>query len=161
MNVNDLRNKFFKEYGEKTYDGFLDPHENTQFKALYVEWLEDLYLKNQENIQNLVDVKNSDIFQITVVEKNHWEGETFNYILHVTEDEYNKIKKYCDNISGKVPATYSVLENTKYTMEEVKELDAKSKNGYMDEYAFYKLPEKVDFCSDTVFYKSGVLIKIK
>lgn len=101
--------------------------------------------------------------QITIREKCHWEGETFNYILEVNEKQLEDIKQYAKEANdGKIPSNYWVLES-EYTKEQVEELNEKSRNGYMSEYQFCSLPEgwSMETAGDQDFYKMGVLKNIK
>lgn len=98
--------------------------------------------------------------QITVKEINDWEGETFNYVLYVTEDQKELIKLKCEMYGDD---TLSVQE-TNYTGEEFKSLDEASGNTYMDYIAFYRLNENAlegwkEFGG--CFYKGVGLEKIK
>jgi len=92
--------------------------------------------------------------QITVTEKNSWEGETFSYILdNITETELKLIKGGLGNVSN-----VKIDENTSFTKEEVEKLNDKSNNTYMARYQFNELKPfvytKTDLnWYDDVFYK--------
>jgi hypothetical protein len=100
--------------------------------------------------------------QITITERNHHEGESFSYILEVSEIMADKIESFCtkSNIAGKIPASYRIDRDTKFTPELIDLLNKQANNGYMNRYDFYGLPKKIDFNDESLFYKSGVLIQI-
>lgn len=75
--------------------------------------------------------------QITVREINSWEGETFNYVIYVTPEEESQIREKCDKYGD---GSLTVQE-TDYTNEEIKKIDAASNNEYMDFIAPYNLNE--------------------
>lgn len=98
--------------------------------------------------------------QITVKERNSWEGETFNYVIYVTPEEESQIREKCEKYGD---GSLTVRE-TNYTDEEIKKMDAASSNGYMDFIAPYKLNrnalknwEEFGDC----FYKGVGLTKLK
>lgn len=98
--------------------------------------------------------------QITVKEKNYWEGEVFNYVIYVTPEEENQIREKCDK-HGDGSLT---VQESNYTDEEIKKMNAASSNGYMDFIAPYELKEnglknweKFGDC----FYKGVGLTKLK
>jgi hypothetical protein len=99
--------------------------------------------------------------QITITERNFHEGETFSYILDVSEEITNKIELFCKNVNGKIPAEYRIDKNTEFTSKQVKLLNEQVNNGYMNRYDFYELPQKIDFDDSTLFYKGGILKKQK
>lgn len=98
--------------------------------------------------------------QVTVKENNSWEGETFNYVIYVTDEELEVLKEKCEEIGD---GSLTVSE-TNYTNEEIKKMDAASNNGYMDFIAPYKLRENAlndweEF--GDCFYKGNGLKKLK
>lgn len=98
--------------------------------------------------------------QITVNERNDWEGETFNYVLLVTPKEENQIREKCTKYGD---GSLTVRE-TNYTDENIKEMNAASNNGYMDFIAPYEL--KKDALKNwkefgLCFYKGVGLTKLK
>ena len=90
--------------------------------------------------------------QITVTERNDWEGETFSYILNIDDDILSKIKKGLKKIPN-----VKIEEDTTYTKESIKKLNKSSSNSYMDRYQFCELKTlptgKFDWYDD-VFYKA-------
>ena len=98
--------------------------------------------------------------QITVKEKNSWEGETFNYVIIVDEAEKKEIIDKCERYGN---GELSVSE-TNYTNDAIKKMDNASSNGYMDFIAPYKLGENsltnwTEF--GDCFYKGNGLTKLK
>jgi hypothetical protein len=96
--------------------------------------------------------------QITVTERNHWENETFSYVLNVDAEMLSKIKKGLGKKSN-----VKIEEDTTYTLESIKVLNDKSSNTYMDRYQFaeIKLPTgKFDWYDD-VFYKAVGLDRVR
>jgi hypothetical protein len=73
--------------------------------------------------------------QITVTERNPWEGETFNYVLYVTEKEKKVIKQ---KIANQQEETLS-LKDSNYDEKTIEEMNLASNNEYMDFFAIYKL----------------------
>lgn len=99
------------------------------------------------------------MIQVTITEKNDWEGETFSYIMEVNAETLSLIKKGLANCSA-----IKVQENTIFTPDEVDKLNAASRNTYMPRFAFYELeplPEKEFNWYDDVFYKGKGLKLIK
>lgn len=98
--------------------------------------------------------------QITVKERNSWEGETFNYVIYVTSEEESQIREKCEKYgNGSLTA-----QETNYTNKEIQKMNAVSNNGYMDFIAPYKLNEKaVENWKKfgDCFYKGVGLIKLK
>ncbi len=89
--------------------------------------------------------------QVTITERNQWEGETFSYILNLNDETILEFKNGLkDNFNVKIE------ENTTYTKELVKELNNKSNNGYMDRYQFVEFEKpNYDFkWYDDVIYKA-------
>jgi hypothetical protein len=100
--------------------------------------------------------------QYTITEDNDWEGELFGYIMYLTPEEAEKIKKKAQEIfDGEETVT---IEETEYTAEDVKKINNASSNSYMDRLGFY------EFASETVlddwkehgslFYKGNGLNEI-
>jgi len=97
--------------------------------------------------------------QITVTERNNWEGETFNYVIYVTPEKENQIREKCNKLGN---GSLTVQE-TNYTDDDIKKMNAASKNGYMDFIAPYKLNDKaIDEWKEfgDCFYKGIGLTKI-
>ena len=98
--------------------------------------------------------------QITVKERNGWEGETFNYVVYITPEEENQIREKCEKYGD---GSLTVQESN-YTDEEIKKMEAISSNEYMDFIAPYEL--NVDALKNweefgDCFYKGVGLTKLK
>lgn len=98
--------------------------------------------------------------QITVKERNSWEGETFNYVIYVTPEEEIQIREKCEKYGD---GSLTVHE-TNYSDEEIRKMDAASSNRYMDFIAPYELNENAlknwkEF--GNCFYKGVGLTKLK
>lgn len=102
--------------------------------------------------------------QITVKERNDWEGETWNYILDVEPEVVDIIK---NEFRGR--SDIEVYEETEYTQEEIDQLNGRSDNTYMDEYGFYEpltagkllyLKDINGDLYDDVFYKAKGLKRV-
>lgn len=91
--------------------------------------------------------------QITITEKNKWEGETFSYILYLDDETILEFKNGLKNTSN-----VKIEENTAYTVELVDELNKKSNNSYMDRFQFVKFIKptgKFDWYTDVVYKAVG------
>jgi hypothetical protein len=89
--------------------------------------------------------------QVTITERNQWEGETFSYILNLDDETILEFKNGLkDNSNVKIE------EDTNYTKEQIKELNNRSNNSYMDRYQFVEFEKpKYDFkWYDDVVYKA-------
>jgi len=98
--------------------------------------------------------------QITVKERNNWEGETFNYVIYVTPEEESQIREKCEEYGD---GSLTVQESN-YTDEDIKKMDAASNNGYMHFIAPYKLNDNaVENWEEfgDCFYKGVGLTKLK
>lgn len=73
--------------------------------------------------------------QITVTENNNWEGETFNYVLLVTEEQESIIREKANKYGD---GTLQVKE-TNYTEDDIKKMNSASSNSYMKFIDFYKI----------------------
>lgn len=96
--------------------------------------------------------------QVTITEENDNEGETFNYILDVTEIQFQRLYEAFKNDD------FFTIEKSNYDLDVVKQLNKQSKNSYMNEYGFYDLPENFDFDNFEIyeiFYKANKLIQKK
>ena len=97
--------------------------------------------------------------QYTVKENNDHEGETFNYVLDLTEDEAKIIAEKCEKLGDE---SLSIKE-TNYTEEQINEIDNLSNNEYM---AFIRKYELEDDALENweeygdCFYKGTGLTKI-
>ena len=99
--------------------------------------------------------------QYEITEENDWEGETFGYILNLTDEQYQIIKSRFEEDDDFECCS---IEPSNYTLEDVKLVNKKSKNGYMDRLCFYKLKEDLDLvnCEYGDFpYKGNGMTKIK
>ena len=97
--------------------------------------------------------------QYTVTEENDHEGETFNYVLELTEREAAVIEMKCKMYGDE---TLSISE-TNYTQEDINKIDDLSNNSYMSFIAKYELDN--DALGDweeygDCFYKGCGLTKI-
>lgn len=73
--------------------------------------------------------------QFTVKERNDWEGETFNYVIDITEDEAKEVADKCKQFGD---GSLSIKQ-TDYTNEDIKKMNEDSSNCYMDFIARYEL----------------------
>lgn len=98
--------------------------------------------------------------QYTVKERNEWEGETFNYVLLLTEDELKIVTEKCEKFGD---GSLSVKE-TNHSDEDIKKMNDASDNSYMSFISAYKLKpgalENWDEFGDC-FYKGNGLEKLK
>lgn len=88
--------------------------------------------------------------QVTVTEKNNWEGETFGYILEVEQETLDLLSKsFEDN-------KFVTVEETNHTPEDVEKINAHSRNTYMKRLGYYSLPDKLpkEDLYESVFYKA-------
>lgn len=95
--------------------------------------------------------------QITVTEENNWEGETFSYVMEVTEQMADAIEDFV-----KPDDSMKFERNTSYTKESIAEINKHSNNSYLQRIGFYEFEnEEVEkklltrTCGehDTFFYK--------
>lgn len=103
--------------------------------------------------------------QITVTENNDWEGETFSYVMEVTEQMADAIEEFV-----KPDESMKFERNTTYTNESIAEINKHSDNSYLRRIGFYEFdnPEVekrllTRTCGehDNFFYKSVGLKKLK
>ena len=73
--------------------------------------------------------------QYKVKENNDHEGETFNYVLDLTEEEAKIIAEKCEKLGDE---SLSISENN-YTQEQIDEINNLSNNSYMPFIARYEL----------------------
>lgn len=98
--------------------------------------------------------------QYTVNENNGHEGETFNYVLDLTEDEVKIIKEKIDELDDEY--SLSIFE-TNFTQEQIDEINILSNNSYMNFIARYELePDALENWVEygDCFYKGIGLTKI-
>lgn len=74
-------------------------------------------------------------YQYTVTEDNNWEGETYRYIIEVTQAQSNIIQQKCE-LLGEGCLT---IKQTSYNANDVNRLNEVHRNGYMDYIGFYKI----------------------
>ena len=92
--------------------------------------------------------------QLIVTDSNSWEREKFSYIFN------NPSQEFIDFVvdASKYDSHMSVKLGTRYSTYNVKELNSKSRNSYMNRYGFYKEP-KIESINpengyDELFYKA-------
>ena len=73
--------------------------------------------------------------QYTITEENDWEGETFSYVMDLTDEEFN----YINDRIGSIDALS--IEPTTHTKESVKIINDHSDNSYKDRINFYKFKD--------------------
>ena len=99
--------------------------------------------------------------QYEIEERNDWEGETFSYIVELTEEQFNKIQKLFEGDEFEEVCSISECD---YTKEQVDLINDKSSNSYMDRIAFYKLDPETDLENSEYNdfpYKGNGLIRIR
>ena len=89
--------------------------------------------------------------QVTITERNQWEGETFSYILNLDDETILEFKN-----GLKDSPNVKIEEDTNYTKEQVKELNNRSNNSYMSRFQFVEFEKpNYDFkWYDDVVYKA-------
>lgn len=75
--------------------------------------------------------------QFTVKEENQWEGETFNYVLMLTEDELDCIKTKIEDL-GEGNLT---IKSSSWSCDDVFKMNRMSSNCYMAFIGFYELKD--------------------
>ena len=99
--------------------------------------------------------------QYTITEHNDWEGESFSYIMLLTEEQADIIKRQI-NVGLEEELE---IEETSYTQEDVEKINKASENTYMDRIGFYKFREwaSLDNWEEGVgvFYKAVGLERVK
>lgn len=81
--------------------------------------------------------------QYTITEENDWEGETFGYIMDLTDDEVALITK------GLTESEFHSIEQSSHTPEDVALVNKHSDNSYMPRLGFYEFKEPlVDMIAD-------------
>ena len=96
--------------------------------------------------------------QVTITERNQWEGETFSYILNLDDETILEFKNGLKDQSN-----VKIEEDTTYTKELVKELNNKSSNGYMCRYQFveFKKPDYDFKWYEDVVYKAVGFARVR
>lgn len=69
--------------------------------------------------------------QYTITEENDWEGETFGYIMDLTDDEVALIT------NGLAESEFHSIEPSNYTPEQAALVNKHDTNGYMPRLGFY------------------------
>lgn len=93
--------------------------------------------------------------QVTITERNEWEGETFSYILNLDDETILEFKKGLQDHSN-----VKIEENTNYTKELVENLNNGSNNNYMDRFQFvvFEKPNyDFDWYEDIVYKAVGFI----
>lgn len=96
--------------------------------------------------------------QVTITDRNAWEGESFSFVMELDPETAWQIKK--DAVSP-----LKVELDTTYTQKEIDLINDSSHNGYMDRIGFYEFREDFktferDIYMD-LFYKGVGLINLK
>lgn len=122
------------------------------------------------NIKNVNDlIANASLFfpqqrdgllQFTVTEGNEWEGETYGYIIFITQNQADFIQ---DKINQFDIGHYLDIKQTNYSLYDVSVINKHSSNSYMSRLAFYEFFEEETLNNwkeqDDVFYK-GTGLKV-
>lgn len=98
--------------------------------------------------------------QYEITEENDNEGETFGYILELTNEQYEVIKTRFEDDEY---VEYCTIEPSEYTQEQTDLINKKSRNRYMDRLGWYELEKDLDLeaCEYWEFpYKGNGMIKI-
>jgi len=101
--------------------------------------------------------------QFTITEKNDWEGETFNYVLMLTDEEVETIQSKFAQYEDEFEDDAFEINETSYSIDDIQKMNQVNKNSYMKFIGFYKLKSyalanwDVDF---NPFYKGVGLIEI-
>jgi hypothetical protein len=153
MNQFELKSKFTKEFFEEfQFDAeFRSMFEFMSRGLTPYEAIEHLCKSKKElfrSLERAIENKPTKIIvtterfeqlkmkkQITVEERNDWENETFNYVIHVTPEEEIEIREKSDRLGG---GSLTVQE-TNYTDKEIEKMESESSNGYMSLIAPYEL----------------------
>lgn len=98
-------------------------------------------------------------------ERNEWEGETWNFLISMTEEQYIEFEKILENAKNECEENgadfpYSIKKK-EYTLEQAKILaEAHSDDGYMPKYQYIgclrELPDIVFIQDDDCLYKGGI-----
>lgn len=91
--------------------------------------------------------------QYTITEYNDWEGETFGYILMLTDSEYDIIAKAFEDSES------FEIKPSEYTYEQVDMINKHSSNSYMSRLQFVRLSDDVNLSEidEETFYKRNNL----
>lgn len=80
--------------------------------------------------------------QYEITEENDWEGETFGYIVMLTEKQAKQIEQRFEEIND--GEEILSIEESNYDQKTVDLINKKSKNSYMNRLGFYTLNPTVD-----------------
>lgn len=97
--------------------------------------------------------------QYTITENNEWEGETFNYVIDLTEDDVDKIRQKIEHFE----IDSLTIRKTDFTVEQIRTILGMSGNSYMDFIGKYELLDGIldNWTNEgDVFYKANGLKKI-
>ena len=94
--------------------------------------------------------------QVRIIEHNDNEGESFSYVLEVSNETSEKLVEIFDEFESD---EWEIETNTNYTLEKVNELNKHVDNNYMDYIGFYAIPEGAELSED-IFYKGNGLIEL-
>lgn len=97
------------------------------------------------------------MIQVRVIEQNDNEGETFSYVLNVTQERAEQLRVVFEDLQDD---GWEIEINTSYTPELIETLNKHVDNNYMDYIGFYKIPDDQVFISEDTFYKGSGLEKI-
>lgn len=89
--------------------------------------------------------------QYEITEDNDWEGETFGYILTLTDEQFEKIKTGFEIINEDEGYDKVTIEPCDYSQEQIDLINKKSRNRYMDRVNYYELNEN-EFNLDSFEY---------
>jgi hypothetical protein len=74
--------------------------------------------------------------QYTITEENYNEGETFWYIVYLTNEEYNE---YLNLLSTEDCCLTYIIEESNYTLKEITMINKHSDNTYMERLSIRKV----------------------
>lgn len=98
--------------------------------------------------------------QYVITEKNQWEGETFKYVLYLSDDEVKLIEQKMEEYGRGALS----IEPSDFDDGQIRDLNKLSDNCYMDFIAAYKLEDSAlaDWKNfGDCFYKGVGLIKLR
>lgn len=78
-----------------------------------------------------------DTKQYTITERNNHEGETFKYVVDLTDEEFETTKSKCQKFGNNTLS----IEITNHIVESIAELNSQVDNGYMNFIAAYELKD--------------------
>lgn len=99
--------------------------------------------------------------QYTITEVNDWEGETFGYIVNITEDTFQRVSDILQEISDSGEAEVSIASSS-YTPEQVELVNNHSSNTYMERLGFYEITNSLTSTDYSNFpYKGNGLKRVR